>query len=95
MIASEPIGVQKADDIREGDIITGDIVGISFVQESDMVCDDADSQNFFSLRSNIKCDLDIKDTLSASDFKLSYDSCQYKVEVTHAAGCPINSNSRV
>ena len=29
----------------------------------------------------------------ASDFKLSYDICQYKVEVTHAAGCPVNNNS--
>ena len=31
LIATQPIGVQKADDIRDGNIITGEIVGISFV----------------------------------------------------------------
>ena len=70
-------------------------MGISFVQKSDMVCDDDDAgeKATFSLRSDIRCDPNLTLELKASDFRLSYDKCQYKVEVTHAAGCPINNNS--
>ena len=59
-----------------------------------MICDDdVDPRTTFSLRTDVKCNPAITDDLTANDFKLSYDRCQYKVEVTHAAGCPIDAKS--